>query len=106
MSRVYAGDGRLLATFASEQRIFVPIAQIPQALKDAFLSAEDKDFYTHPGVDVFGIARAIMVNMHNMGTKRPIGASTITQQVAKNMLLGNEVFHRAQTEGSHPRLPY
>ena len=91
LSRVYAGDGRLLATFAAEQRIFIPIKDIPIRVKDAFLSAEDKDFYTHPGVDIFGIGRAILSNIQSMGVKRPMGASTITQQVAKNMLLGNEV---------------
>ncbi len=92
LSRVYAGDGRLLATFAAEQRIFVPIQNIPQRVKDAFLSAEDKDFYIHPGVDVMGIARAILTNIQNIGSdKHPYGASTITQQVAKNMLLTNEV---------------
>ncbi|MBY0427880.1 MAG: transglycosylase domain-containing protein, partial [Alphaproteobacteria bacterium] len=91
LSRVYAGDGRLLATFAAEQRIFIPIKDIPQRVKDAFLSAEDKDFYTHPGVDIFGIGRAVLSNIQSMGVRRPMGASTITQQVAKNMLLGNEV---------------
>lgn len=92
LSRVYAGDGRLLATFAAEQRIFMPINEMPQRVRDAFLSAEDKDFYIHPGIDVFGIARAIAVNIQNLGgSRRPVGASTITQQVAKNMLLGNEV---------------
>src|SRR5262249_13875145 len=90
-SRVYAGDGKLLATFAAEQRIFVPINDIPQKLKDAFLSAEDKDFYNHPGVDVMGILRAVLSNLQNFGQRRPMGASTITQQVAKNMLLTNEV---------------
>lgn len=92
LSRVYAGDGRLLATLASEQRIFVPIADIPARVKDAFLSAEDKDFYIHPGVDVFGIGRALLSNLQSIGSsRRPMGASTITQQVAKNMLLSGEV---------------
>src|ERR1043166_3936756 len=91
LSRVYAGDGKLLATFAAEQRIFVPIKDIPQKVKDAFLSAEDKDFYSPPGVDLMGIARAILTNLQNMGSRRPVGASTITQQVAKNMLLTSEV---------------
>lgn len=91
LSRVYAGDGRLLATFAAEQRIFVPIKDIPDKVKNAFLSAEDKDFYNHPGVDIFGIGRAILVNLQNLGSRRPVGASTITQQVAKNMLLSSEV---------------
>jgi penicillin-binding protein 1A len=92
LSRVYAGDGRLLATFAAEHRIFVPIHEIPQRVKDAFLSAEDKDFYIHPGVDAMGILRAILTNIQNMGGgQRAQGASTITQQVAKNMLLSNEI---------------
>ena len=91
LSRVYAGDGRLLATFAAEQRIFIPIKDIPQRVKDAFLAAEDKDFYTHPGIDIFGIGRALLSNIQSIGVKRPMGASTITQQVAKNMLLGNEI---------------
>jgi penicillin-binding protein 1A len=92
LSRVYAGDGRLLATFAAEQRIFVPLNEIPSRVREAFLSAEDKDFYIHPGIDIFGIARAILVNLQNIGgDRRPVGASTITQQVAKNMLLSSEV---------------
>jgi penicillin-binding protein 1A len=92
LSRVYAGDGRLLATFAAEQRIFVPIHEIPQQVRDAFLAAEDKDFYIHPGVDVMGIIRAVLTNIQNIGGGiRAQGASTITQQVAKNMLLTNEV---------------
>lgn len=92
LSRVYAGDGRLLATFAAEQRIFIPLNNIPLRVREAFLSAEDKDFYIHPGIDVFGIARAILVNLrHFGGDRRPVGASTITQQVAKNMLLSSEV---------------
>jgi len=89
LSRVYAGDGRLLATFAAEQRIFVPIGAIPARVKDAFVSAEDKDFYNHPGVDIFGIGRAMLANLQSMGSHRQ-GGSTITQQVAKNMLLSNE----------------
>jgi penicillin-binding protein 1A len=92
VSRVHAGDGRLMAEFASEKRIFVPIERIPQRVIDAFLSAEDKNFYNHPGVDATGIARAIAINVQNLGRgRRPVGASTITQQVAKNFLLTNEV---------------
>lgn len=92
VSRVHAGDGRLMAEFASEKRIFVPIERIPQRVIDAFLSAEDKNFYNHPGVDATGIARAIAINVQNLGQgRRPVGASTITQQVAKNFLLTNEV---------------
>ena len=92
MSRVYAGDDRLLAEFATERRIFVPIGAIPDMVKQAFISAEDQKFWTHRGVDPLAIARAGLSDVMNYGSgKRPIGASTITQQVAKNMLLGNEV---------------
>ncbi|SEH54033.1 penicillin-binding protein 1A [Magnetospirillum fulvum] len=93
-TRVYGGDGRLVAEYAVEKRVFVPLTAIPQIVKDAFLSAEDKSFYTHPGIDPVGIARAIVVNLRNKGIgadRRPVGASTITQQVAKNFLLTNEV---------------
>ncbi|MBI1272731.1 MAG: PBP1A family penicillin-binding protein [Alphaproteobacteria bacterium] len=92
LSRIYAGDGKLMATIAAEQRIFVPIDVIPKRVIDAFLSAEDKDFYIHQGIDFSGIMRAIFTNVQNMATdRRPVGASTITQQVAKNFLLTNEV---------------
>lgn len=92
LSRIYADDGRMMATIAEEQRVFVPIASIPKRVKDAFLSAEDQDFYSHNGIDYSGVMRAILVNVQNMGRDRhPMGASTITQQVAKNMLLTNEV---------------
>ena len=92
MSRVYAGDSRLVAELATERRIFVPFAAIPDVVKQAFLSAEDQKFWSHRGVDPFAIARAGWVDLMQYGSgKRPIGASTITQQVAKNMLLGNEV---------------
>ncbi|HSV28633.1 MAG TPA: transglycosylase domain-containing protein, partial [Candidatus Omnitrophota bacterium] len=93
-TRVYGGDGRLVAEYAVEKRAFVPLDAIPQRIKDAFLSAEDKSFYEHPGVDFFGIARAVAINLRNKGLgadRRPVGASTITQQVAKNFLLTNEV---------------
>ncbi|MCS6920787.1 MAG: penicillin-binding protein 1A [Elioraea sp.] len=92
MSRVYAGDSRLLAELATERRIFVPIDSIPKLVRDAFISAEDQNFWTHPGIDPGAILRAAITNLQQMGQgRRPIGASTITQQVAKNMLLGNEV---------------
>ena len=92
MSRIYAADDRLLSELATERRIFVPISAIPDQLKQAFISAEDQKFWTHRGVDPFAIARAGFVDLMYYGTgRRPIGASTITQQVAKNMLLGNEV---------------
>ena len=91
-TRVYAGDGRLLAEYATEKRAFVPIDLMPEPLIRAFVSAEDKNFFTHPGIDVLGIARAALTNLTNLGTdRRPVGASTITQQVAKNFLLTNEV---------------
>src|ERR1700684_3303277 len=92
MSRVYAGDSRLLAELASERRIFVPISAIPPIVKQAFISAEDQNLYTHPGVDPMAIIRAAAFDVAHAGQgRRPIGASTITQQVAKNMLLDNQV---------------
>lgn len=92
-TRLYAGDGRLLEEYAREKRIYVPITAMPRVLINAFIAAEDKNFYTHPGVDFFGIVRAITQNITNRitGSERAlIGASTITQQVAKNMLLSRE----------------
>ncbi|HET6309294.1 MAG TPA: PBP1A family penicillin-binding protein [Rhodopila sp.] len=92
MSRVYTGDSRLLAELASERRIFVPIGAIPPLVKQSFISAEDQNFYTHPGVDPMAILRAGLFDLAHAGQgRRPIGASTITQQVAKNMLLDNQV---------------
>ncbi len=92
VTRIHAGDGSLLAEFAREKRAFVPIGSIPKAVVKAFLSAEDKKFYEHLGVDFVGIARAVLTNLRRMGTnQRLVGASTITQQVAKNFLLTNEV---------------
>jgi len=89
MSRVYAADSRLMAELAQERRVFVPIEAIPQRVQQAFVAAEDQNFWTHHGVDPVAIARAVMVNVEQMGSgRRPIGASTITQQVAKNMLVG------------------
>lgn len=93
-TRVYANDGSLIAEYARERRLFVPIESIPRRVIDAFLSAEDKDFYSHPGVDLNGVMRAAYSNFQNYianGSKRPEGASTITQQVAKNFLLSSEV---------------
>jgi penicillin-binding protein 1A len=92
VTRLYAGDGRLMAEFAQEKRVFMPIETFPDMVKNAFIAAEDKNFYTHPGVDFLAIARAVLFNLKHLGTgRRPIGASTITQQVAKNFLLTNEV---------------
>src|SRR3954470_2033331 len=91
-TRVYAGDGRLLAEHATERRVFVPIAAIPKRVTAAFLSSEDKSFYAHHGVDPISMLRAALTDLGRWGsTKRPVGASTITQQVAKNMLLSGEV---------------
>src|ERR1700712_2137015 len=92
MSRIYAGDSRLLAELASERRIFVPITAIPDIVKQAFISAEDQNFYVHRGIDPLAIARAALFDLAHAGQgRRPIGASTITQQVAKNMLLSNQM---------------
>ena len=92
MTRVHAADGSLLAEYAKERRLYLPIQAIPKLVINAFVAAEDKNFYQHPGVDIYGIARAGMLYLENYGTgRRPQGASTITQQVAKNFLLTNEV---------------
>ena len=91
-SKVYSGDGTLVANFSREKRIFVPYETIPLNVINSFLSAEDKNFFTHPGVDAKGVLRAIIKNISNIiKSKRLEGASTITQQVAKNFLLTNEV---------------
>jgi len=91
-SKMYSGDGDLVADFSKEKRIFVPYTAIPSNVINAFLSAEDKNFFTHPGVDAKGVLRATFNNITNiMTSKRLEGASTITQQVAKNFLLTNEV---------------
>ncbi|MBV9634459.1 MAG: penicillin-binding protein 1A [Methylobacteriaceae bacterium] len=88
MTRVHAGDGSILAEYSRERRLYLPISAIPTLVKDAFISAEDKNFYTHNGVDPEGILRAVFSNLQGKGRQQ--GASTITQQVAKNFLLGNE----------------
>ena len=91
-SKLYSNDGQLLSEFSSEKRIFVPYNSIPTLVVNSFLSAEDKNFFKHPGVDAKGVLRAIVNNISNlMSSKRLEGASTITQQVAKNFLLTNEV---------------
>ena len=92
MSRVYAGDARLLSELAAERRIFVPVSAIPAMVSQAFISAEDQSFWHHHGVDPLAIIRAATFDlMHRGQGRRPIGASTITQQVAKIMLLDSEV---------------
>jgi penicillin-binding protein 1A len=93
VSRVYSGDGAVIAEFYREKRVFVPGDEIPALVKNAFISAEDKNFYTHPGVDAVGIAKAVTRFAMARATGRDAklsGASTITQQVMKNFLVGNE----------------
>lgn len=91
MTRVHASDGRVFAEYAIERRLFVPIDAMPARLVDAFVSAEDRTFWTHPGISIPDIARAAVTNAQTWGQRRPVGASTITQQVAKNFLLSNEL---------------
>src|ERR1700741_2574631 len=92
MTRVHAADGELLAEYAKERRLYLPIQAVPKLVINAFISAEDKNFYEHSGLDFNGIARAGLLYMQNLGTnRRPQGASTIPQQVAKNFLLTNEL---------------
>lgn len=88
MTRVHAGDGSLLAEYARERRLYTPIQAVPKMVVAAFLSAEDKNFYKHPGVDIEGIARAGLYYLRREKGQRPQGASTITQQVAKNFQIG------------------
>ena len=91
-SKIYSGDGELIQDFSSEKRIFIPYNSIPKIVINSFLSAEDKNFFDHPGIDAKGVLRAIIKNISNIiNSKRLEGASTITQQVAKNFLLTNEV---------------
>ncbi|WP_074380661.1 penicillin-binding protein 1A [Bartonella doshiae] len=91
MTRIHASDGSLMAEFATKNRLYLPIQSIPKLLKEAFISAEDKNFYQHFGLDPEGLSRALINNIRNIGSgKRPEGASTITQQVAKNFLLSSD----------------
>ena len=91
-SKVYSGNGDLVSDFSKEKRIFVPYSSIPKNVINSFLSAEDKNFFSHPGIDAKGVVRAIIKNIKNIMTSNRLeGASTITQQVAKNFLLTNEV---------------
>ena len=87
-SKVYSGNGDLVADFSKEKRVFVPFNSIPKNVINAFLSAEDKNFFKHPGVDAKGVIRAVINNISNiLSSKRLEGASTITQQVAKNFFI-------------------
>ena len=91
MTRVHAGDGLLIAEYAKERRVFVPIEAMPRRLIEAFIAAEDQNFYQHPGVDFIALARAMLTNIKNLGSnRRPVGAST-THAGRKNFLLTNEV---------------
>ena len=91
-SRIYSSDGYLLKSFFTEERIFIPENRIPKNIKYAFLSSEDKNFYNHHGIDIIAIFRAFFTNIINLNSnKRVVGASTITQQVVKNLLLSNEL---------------
>jgi penicillin-binding protein 1A len=90
-TRIHAVDGALIAEYARQRRLYLPIQAMPELVKQAYLAAEDKNFYSHPGVDVLALARAVVTNIRNYGSnRRQVGASTITQQVAKNFLLSNE----------------
>jgi penicillin-binding protein 1A len=92
MTRVHAADGALLGEYSKERRLYLPIQAVPKLVINAFLAAEDKNFYQHGGIDYQGMARAALLYAQNLGSgRRPQGASTITQQVAKNFLLTNEV---------------
>ena len=108
VTRVHAGDGRLIAEYAVERRVFVPVSAMPRHVIDAFIAAEDQNFYHHSGVDFVALGRAIVTNAVNVilrRDRRPVGASTITQQVAKNFLLTNEVsFERKIKEAPARRI--
>ncbi|WP_341793807.1 MULTISPECIES: penicillin-binding protein 1A [unclassified Rickettsia] len=92
VTRVYSRDGKLMEEYAFERRVFVPINSVPNSLIEAFIAAEDKNFFSHPGVDIPGIIRAAILNISNLlHHRRMEGGSTITQQVVKNFLLTNEV---------------
>lgn len=91
VTRLYSEDGRLMEEYAVEKRLFLPMKNMPKMLVHAFLSAEDKNFYQHQGIDWRGLARAVVTNLQQLGDGRsPVGGSTITQQVIKNFLLSNE----------------
>lgn len=92
LTRVHSDDGKIIAEFATKKRLYLPIEAIPPVMKAAFLSAEDKGFYNHIGIDPKGFVRALLSNIRHIGSsRRPVGASTITQQVAKNFLLSSDV---------------
>lgn len=90
LTRLYTSDGKLLAEYAKEKRFFVPLSAIPQHVQQAFISAEDRNFYSHQGIDFVGLLRAMYENVSNLGSGNLVGGSTITQQVVKNFLLTSE----------------
>ncbi len=96
VSRIYSGDGSLLAEYAKQKRLYIPISAVPPRLIQAFLSAEDKNFYSHSGLDYLGLLRAALMNARNVfSDRRRVGASTISQQIAKNFLLsGVQTYER------------
>ena len=102
ISRIYSGEGRIIDEFAQERRLFTPAAEIPDLVKQAFISAEDKNFYSHAGYDARGIAAAVDDAVRSRG-RDVRGASTITQQVMKNFLLSGDRKAAAQDQGDHPR---
>ena len=93
VTRVYASNGRLISEYAAEQRSYVPLESVPKIVINSFLVAEDKNFYNHIGIDFTSILRAVKRNINNIGG-RPEGASTITQQVAKNFFLSREISYK------------
>lgn len=98
VSRLYSSDGKVFAEYAHEKRIYVPLDVVPSHVRNAFLSAEDKNFYSHFGIDIPSIIAAAITNIKRIGTsRRPVGASTITQQVAKNFLLA-KIAHMVSLE--------
>ncbi len=100
MTRVHAADGQLIAEYAHERRMYLPITAIPERLKAAFISAEDRNFYSHSGLDYYGIVRAVLQNTQDLFAGGLVGASTITQQVAKNFLLtSDQTWDRKVKEG-------
>src|SRR5882672_3622076 len=100
-TRVHAGSGELVAEYAHERRLYLPIQAIPPQVREAFISAEDKNFYQHAGLDYFGIMRALADNFQRAGSGgNLVGASTITQQLARNILLTrDQTWERKATEG-------
>ncbi|MDP2193919.1 MAG: transglycosylase domain-containing protein, partial [Alphaproteobacteria bacterium] len=90
VTRLYDKDAKPLSELSWERRLYVPLNEIPKTIQNAFIAAEDRHFYQHPGIDLTGLARAVIENtFKNSWEKRPAGASTITQQVVKNIIVGN-----------------